>query len=85
MDDGKPLLRRLDDAAVVFDFRSWQTHLLPPAAAVIADVADELASSGSVTVERLSAALRDELELECDTPEMRELLRMLTEIGILDG
>ncbi len=82
--ESKPLLRRLDDAAVVFDTVTWQTHLLPPAAAVVADLVDELSESGPVTIGRISAAVRDELALDPDRPEMRELLRMLEEIGMLD-
>jgi PqqD family protein of HPr-rel-A system len=78
------LLRRLDDAAVVFDTRTWQTHVLPPAAAAIADLANELAETGPVPARRLATAIQDELHLDLATPEMRELLRMFVEIGILD-
>lgn len=77
-------MRRLGDAAVVFDAVTWQTHLLPPAAAVVADLIDELAQDGPLSSERLSRALREELDLDSDTPEIRELLRMFSEIGMLD-
>ena len=80
----KPLLRRLDDAAVVFDARTWQTHLLPPASAAVVDLVEELAVTSPVSVERLSAALRSELDLDPEAPDLRQLLRMLAEIGILD-
>lgn len=76
-------VRRLGDAAVIFDDATWQTHVLPPAGAVVVDLADELSASGPVSVERLSAALREELELDPDAPEMRELMRVLIEIGLL--
>jgi PqqD family protein of HPr-rel-A system len=79
------VVRRLDDAAVVFDPRTWQTHLLPPAAAAVADLVAELAESGPVSAERISTAVRVELGVDPDAPEFRELLRMLAEIGMLDG
>lgn len=79
-----PILRRLGDAAVVFDSHTWETHLLPPAAAAVADLIDELAEEGPVTMARVATALRAELELESDTPQIEELLRMLNEIGMLD-
>lgn len=76
-------VRRLGDAAVIFDEATWQTHVLPPAGAVVVDLADELSDSGPVSVDRLSAALREELELDPEAPEIRELMRMLIEIGLL--
>lgn len=79
------MLRRLGDAAVVFDARSWQTHLLPPSAAVVADLIDELRERGPLTRERLDAALRAELELDPEAPDIQELLRMFSKIGLLDA
>ncbi len=76
-------LRRLDDASVVFDPRTWQTHLLPPAATVVVDVIEELREQGKLSQETLDAALRDDLELDPDSPAIADLLRMLREIGIL--
>jgi PqqD family protein of HPr-rel-A system len=70
---------------VVFDRSTWETHLLPPTAAVVADVAEELSAQGPVSVERLRGELRAEFDLDCDTPEMRQLLRMMDEIGMLSG
>lgn len=77
------LFRRLGDGAVVFDPHTWQTHVLPPAAAAIADLIDELAAEGTVSRARVRAALRDELDLDADTPTIAELLRSLHEIGML--
>lgn len=76
-------LRRLDDASVVFDLRTWQTHLLPPATAVVVEVIEELRDQGRLSDAALAAALRDELELDPDSPAIADLLRMLREIGIL--
>lgn len=77
------VMRRLGDAAVVFDHRTWQTHLLPPATAVVADLVDELSETGRVTHERLASAVRVDLELDPHSPEMRDLLRMFQDIGLL--
>ncbi len=77
------LLRRLGDAAVVFDVRTWQTHVLPPAAAVVADLVDELSDDGPVTRARLESAVRTDLELDPHSAEMRDLFRMFEDIGLL--
>ncbi len=77
------MLRRLGDASVVFDSRTWQTHLLPPATTVVVDVIQELREQGKLSDEALAAALRDDLELEPESPAIADLLRMLREIGIL--
>lgn len=80
----RTLVRRLGDAAVVFDCRTWQTHVLPPATVEVVDLIAELAADGPLLPARLHAALREELGLDSDTPQMQELLRMLGEIGMLD-
>ena len=80
---GQSLLRRLGDASVVFDSRTWQTHLLPPATTVVVDVIEELREQGKLSDEALAAALRDDLELDPESPAMADLLRMLREIGTL--
>ena len=76
-------MRRLGDASVVFDASTWQTHLLPPAATVVADVIGELVANGTFSGVAFRIALREDLELDPDSPEIMELLRMLGEIGIL--
>lgn len=81
----KATMRRLGDAAVVFDPFTWQTHVLPPATAAVADLIEELSLDGPVSLERLSAALPLELGLDSSTPEVMNLLRTLSEIGMLDG
>jgi len=80
---GPNMLRRLGDASVVFDSRSWETHLLPPATTVVVDVIEELREQGKLSQETLDTALRDDLELDPDSPAIADLLRMLREIGIL--
>jgi PqqD family protein of HPr-rel-A system len=79
----KTLVRRLGDAAVVFDCRTWQTHVLPPATLAVVELIAELEADGPLPPARLQAALHEELGLDSDTPQMQELLRMLGEIGML--
>lgn len=82
-DDDRPVLRRLGDAAVLFDPRTWQTLLLPPAAAVIVEVIVEHSSEGVPSLASAARAIRDELELDPQSPEIRVLLHTLGEIGML--
>ncbi len=49
----------------------------------LADVIGELVANGTFSGEALRIALREDLELDPDSPEIMELLRMLGEIGIL--
>lgn len=76
-------MRRLGDAAVVFDPRDWQTHILPPFAAVVAEVLAELPAHEQRSADAVAAVLRAELDLDAETPELRNLLRMLRTIGLL--
>lgn len=81
--DSKPALRRLGDAAVVFDPLTWQTHLLPPAAAVVVEVITELSPDRPMSIEAAGRAVQEDLELDPQAPEIRTLLQMLCEIGML--
>lgn len=81
--DDKPMLRRLGEAAVLFNPRTWQTHVLPPAAAVVAEVIVERSPERPLTMASAGAAIREELELDPQKPEIRALLQMLCEIGML--
>ena len=81
---GKALLRRLGEAAVVFDPQTWQTHVLPPATLALVDLIAELQSDGPLPADRLQASLHEELGLDSGTPQLQELLRMLGEIGMLE-
>lgn len=76
-------MRRLDDAAVVFDPRSWQTHILPPAAVVIAEAMAEAVDAGRGDIATAAAAVCKELDVNPRSPDFVELLRMFGEIGIL--
>ncbi|PKO89803.1 MAG: hypothetical protein CVU16_11380 [Betaproteobacteria bacterium HGW-Betaproteobacteria-10] len=68
---------------VVFDSESWESHLLPPSATVIADIIAELSDGGPVSSMRLKQVLRDEYELDPDSSAIGDFLGMLNEIGML--
>ena len=57
-----PLVRFLGDAAVVFEASNWQTHILPPAAAVVVDIIVELRQAGPVSSASVAKAIREQLE-----------------------
>lgn len=80
-----PLVRFLGDAAVVFEESNWQTHILPPAAAVVADIIVELRQTGPVSYASVAKAIREQLERDPDAPEFGELLRRLVDIGMLEA
>ena len=69
---------------VIFDSESWESHLLPPSAAVIADIAMELSDNGAaVPIALLKQVLRDEYELDPDAGSISDFFGMLREIGML--
>jgi PqqD family protein of HPr-rel-A system len=77
--------RRLGDGGAVFDSKSWQTHILTPSAAIIFEALAEICEDGPVPQAQAFELLRDELDVDIDTPEMKEVLRSLEEMGILGG
>ncbi len=69
---------------VIFDSESWESHLLPPAATVIADIISELSEDGApVTLIVLKQVLMDEYQLDSDTSSNGDFFGMLREIGML--
>jgi len=81
----KPLLRRLGDVTVVFDPATWQTHVLPPDMAGLADSIAALSGDAPVSMASLAEYVHRELALDPETPEIRALLLRLAEIGVLEG
>lgn len=82
----QPLFRRLGEGAVAFDQRNWQTHILTPAAAVIFEALSEIGDGEQpLPLNRALRFLRDELEVDTDTAEIRQVLRSLQEMGMLGG
>lgn len=76
-------LKRLGDATAVFDSETWESHLLPPSATVIADIITELSTDGPLTMASLKLVLRDEYELDLESSSISDFLGMLREIGML--
>lgn len=78
--------RKLGDGGVVFDPANWQTHILTPAAAIIFEALAEVRAGNEViSLSRALDFLRVELDLDPGTPEMRQVLRSLQEMGMLGG
>jgi PqqD family protein of HPr-rel-A system len=77
------IYRRLGDGGVVFSVASWETHLLTPSAAVIFEVLLEHADSGPLEMSCAEEVLSADLGLNGATPEIRKVLGMLQEIGLI--
>ena len=77
------IFRRLGQALVIFDSESWESHMLPPSATVIADIIEELSDSAPVSSMLLRQVLRDEYELDPESNSISNFLGMLREIGML--
>ncbi|NBC49784.1 MAG: HPr-rel-A system PqqD family peptide chaperone [Gammaproteobacteria bacterium] len=77
--------RRLGDGAVIFSHRTWKTHILTPAATLIFEALDEVrpADGGPVPRAAALALLRQDLDVETDTPSTQQLLRMLRRLGVI--
>ncbi|MCM8611836.1 HPr-rel-A system PqqD family peptide chaperone [Accumulibacter sp.] len=82
----RPLYRRLGEGGVAFDQKNWQTHILTPAATIIFEALSEIGDGQQpLPLDRALRFLRDELELDTDTDELRQVLRSLQEMGMLGG
>jgi PqqD family protein of HPr-rel-A system len=77
--------RRLGDGAVLFNDRTWKTHILTPAATIIYEALDEIrpADGGPVPSAAALALLQQDLDIETDTPSTQQLLRMLRHLGVI--
>lgn len=79
------LVRRLGDAAVVFDAMTWQTHVIPPAACVVLDFVDECGGPGVANESRVAEAIRESLGLEQELDGLEGVMRTLREIGMFSN
>jgi PqqD family protein of HPr-rel-A system len=77
------IYRRLGDGGVVFSLASWETHLLTPSAAVIFEVLLEHADSGPLKLTCAEEILSADLGLDGSAPEIRKVLGILQEIGLI--
>lgn len=80
----QPLLyRRLGDGAVLFNPRTWNTHILTPAAAIIYDALKEQSTGEAIPASDAIAFLTSELGVDTDSEEIRRLLGMLRHLGVI--
>lgn len=73
----------LGEGAILFNERTWRTHVLTPAAAIIYDALLETSNGAPVTMDAAIHLLRQELDVNPDTPEIRRLLATLKDIGVI--
>lgn len=82
MHSSRAIVRRLGEAAVVFDPLTWETHLLKPDLAFVAEIIEGLASDEVVTRARLQVALEGEAGGSTDV-DLEPLFSALEQIGLL--
>ena len=75
--------RRFHDGGILFDEHTWKTHVLNPAAAAIYEALQEHAQAKPVPSSETFKLVLDELGLNPDTQEIRELLPVLKGLGVL--
>lgn len=79
-----PLLyRRLGDGGVLFNRRSWKTHILTPAAAIIYEALSEQSKDNPIPSEQAITFLRGELDIDPTSPEIKQLLAMLRQLRVI--
>ena len=75
--------RRIHDGGILFDERTWNTHVLNPAAAAIYEALLEHSQGKPVPSSETFELVLDELGLNPDTREIRELLPVLKRLGVV--
>jgi len=77
--------RRLGEGGIIFDHRTWKTHILTPAAVVVYDALQEANANhgGALSNQDACALLEQDLDLDINTPASQQLLRMLKHLGII--
>jgi len=77
--------RRLRDGGVVFDGATWQTHVLTPAAALIVEALLEARRDTPLAREAVLRILVDDLDVDPAAPDVRQVLAMLHDLGVVDA
>ena len=75
--------RRFHEGGVLFDERTWKTHVLNPAAAAIYEALQEHSQGKPAPSSETFQLVLDELGLKADTQEIRELLPALKRLGVI--
>lgn len=78
------LYRRLGDGGVLFNERTWNTHILTPAAAIIYEALAEQVNDAPISSEQAIRFLRTELDVDPSAPEIKKLLAMLRRLNLLE-
>ena len=79
-----PLLyRRLGDGGVLFNERTWKTHILTPAAAIIYEALTEQSDGSPMPADQAITFLKGELEVDPTSPEIKQLLAMLRQLRVI--
>lgn len=81
----KPSLhyRRLGDGGVLFNRRTWKTHILTPPAAIIYEALAEQSEGGAIPTQRAIEFLQRELSVDTDSNEIQQLLTMLQRLRVI--
>ena len=78
------LFVKLGDASAVFDFHTWESHVLPEQATVLLEITQELKEhAGNVSELALEHKLRSEYGIDPDSLSLSQFLGTLREIGML--
>ena len=75
--------RRLGDGGVLFNPRTWNTHILTPAAAIIYEALTEQSEDVPMPAEQAITFLKGELDVDPTTPEIQQLLAMLRQLRVI--
>lgn len=78
------LYRKLGDGGVLFNERTWNTHILTPAAAIIYEALVEQANDAPIPLEQAIRFLKAELDLDPSAPEIQKLLMMFRRLKLLE-
>jgi len=75
--------RRIHDGGILFDEHTWNTHVLNPAAAAIYEALLQRSQGKPAPSSETLQLVLDELGLNPDTQEIRELLPVLKRLGVV--
>lgn len=75
--------RRMGSGAILFNERSWSTHILNPAALIVFESLLEHSRGSALAARDARKILRHELDLDPDSAEIGNLLTTLERLGII--
>ena len=68
---------------MLFDRETWKTHILTPSAAMVYEAILTHGNCGSICKAEIIKLLEDDFGFDTDTTEIRRLLSMLKNLGLL--